>query len=93
MKTIFILAFLTYDSFACTTDSDCSLGNSCVIPKGSHFSKGYCIEKVDVFNRKVYQDHNYLREEVNSCTLDSECKFMEKCYRHNNEFSGICIKR
>lgn len=93
MKTIFILAFLTYDSFACRVDSDCSFGNSCVIPKGDHFSKGYCIEKVDTFNQRIHQDHDYVREEVESCTLDSECDFMYKCHKSKDRPNGICVKR
>jgi len=91
MKIITILFMCIVYIFACTSDFDCSYGNSCV--KKPYSSEGVCMQNVNQFGVKQYvapKTNSVMpRMDNNGCSFDMDCPIGFRCDSNYK----VCVKR
>ena len=99
MKTWTILIALSMSlystpSFACRSDTDCSVGSKCQIQRGK--LKGMCssgMNQVNDYNRSTYRDpRDIFGSSGDACTLDVDCGAGKYCAKEKDKIKGICYK-
>lgn len=78
--------------FACSSDFDCGMGNSCV--KKAFQSEGVCMKNVDEYGIQQYNmpDLDSVGPNMDTdgqCDFDTDCPIGFKC---NREYK-VCMKR
>lgn len=87
----FILSFPT---FACSFDTDCSPGNKCVKARGSIY--GVCTGGINPGNRydraPVYSPLDPNKSTGNTCSFDTDCGPGSECLKGAGSIEGACVR-
>lgn len=89
-----IFSLLSYQTFACSFDTDCDVGSKCLKSKGNIY--GICAGGMNPGNRSdrvpvkdpLDRDQTY----GNTCSFHTDCGVSNKCYVELGQIKGVCVK-
>lgn len=90
----FILCLVSYQTFACSFDTDCDVGSKCVKSRGSIY--GICAGGMNPGNSNdkvpVKDSLDIDKTYGNTCSFDTDCGVSNKCYKERGHIKGVCVK-
>jgi hypothetical protein len=93
IAVIFITLFLSSNSNACTFNTDCAVGSTCLKASGALY--GICVGGLfpgnDNDNQPVYDPLDLDGTYGNTCSFDLDCGISNKCIKEQGQLYGTCI--
>lgn len=98
MRTITAIALLVIlsatISFACSFDTDCSVGSKCIKKPGKIY--GFCAGGMNPGNSNdrvpVKDPLDVNRTAGNTCSFDTDCGPGSKCLKERGYIKGVCVR-